>query len=194
MYAALRATSETIRRFLDANLVGILNPGMLMSLRTPEEMLEVPEQGVSLWLYRIVRDDQRLNDPPQRIAPTLLRPPPLPLRLHYLITPITAKRTGDPATEQLILGKILQILNSHSTLRGATLQAEFAGTDIELSLRLEPMALEEIARVWDALEGSYQLSVSYEVTLVDIDTAREPDAITPVDVALPEYGVITSSP
>lgn len=193
MYAALRATSETIRRFLDTNLAGILNPGMTVSLRTPEEMFEVPEQGVSLWLYRIARDDQRLNDPPLRIAPNQLRTPPLPLRLHYLITPITAKRTGNPETEQLIMGRVLQLFHSRPTLRGADLHAEFAGTDVELMLRLEPMALEEITRVWDALEGSYQLSVSYEVTLVNIDSAREPDAITPVDVVLPKYGVIVSS-
>jgi hypothetical protein len=59
-------------------------------------------------------------------------------------------------------------------------------------MRLEPMSLEEITRVWEALEGSYQLSVSYEVTLVNIEVDTEPEMIAPVEVAMPEYGVIVS--
>ncbi len=51
------------------------------------------------------------------------------------------------------------------------------------------MTVDEIARVWDALEGSYQLSVSYEVSLVNIAAALEPESITPVLVALPEFGL-----
>ena len=39
---------------------------------------------------------------------------------------------------------------------------------MELKVRLEPLTLEEITRVWEALEGSYQLSVSYEVSVVNI--------------------------
>jgi hypothetical protein len=116
----------------------------------------------------------------------------LTLRLHFLMTPVTDKNTGDPETEQLILGKVLQLFHGHATLRGADLQAEFAGTEVELKVRLEPMTLDEITRVWEALEGSYQLSVSYEVSVVNIMPELEPEQITPVDVVLPEYGLIVS--
>ena len=54
-------------------------------------------EGLSLWLYRVLRDDMRLNDPPERLAPTLFRAPPLPLRLHYLITPVTLTSSLTPA-------------------------------------------------------------------------------------------------
>jgi hypothetical protein len=155
-------------------------------------MADRPAEGLSVWLYRVIRDDQRLNDPPTRIGPSQTRPAPLPLRLHYLMTPVTDPVSGNPLTEQLILGRVLQAFHSHSVLRGSDLQAEFTGTETELKLRLEPLSLEEITRVWEALEGSYQLSVSYEVSVVNIDSDLEPESVAPVTVALPEHGLIVS--
>ncbi|HEY6996729.1 MAG TPA: DUF4255 domain-containing protein [Candidatus Binatia bacterium] len=199
MYTALRASSRTVAKFIEARfqadplLSGFFGGGMVVSLATPQEMNEKPAEGLSVWLYRIIRDDQRLNDPPVRISPTELRPPPLPVRLHYLMTPVTNEQTGDPETEQLILGKVLQLFHSHPVLAGADLQAEFAGTQVELRVRLEPLMLEEITRVWEALDGSYQLSVSYEVSVVNIMPELEPEQVSPVTISLPEYGLIVSS-
>jgi uncharacterized protein DUF4255 len=199
MYTALRASSRTVAKFIDARfqadplLSGFFGGGMVVSLATPQEMNEKPAEGLSVWLYRIIRDDQRLNDPPVRISPTELRPPPLPVRLHYLMTPVTNEQTGDPETEQLILGKVLQLFHSHPVLAGADLQAEFAGTQVELRVRLEPLMLEEITRVWEALDGSYQLSVSYEVSVVNIMPELEPEQVSPVTISMPEYGLIVSS-
>jgi len=199
MYTALRATSQTISRYLEARfqadslLSGFFSGGgMVVSLNTPEEMTERPSEGLSIWLYRLIRDDQRLNDPPIRVSPTELQPAPLPLRLHYLITPVTNRQFGDPETEQIILGKVLQAFHSRPVLRGTDLQAEFSGTEVELKVRLESLALDEITRVWEALEGSYQLSVSYEVSVVNITPELEPERVTPVQIAMPEYGVVVS--
>ena len=196
MYSALHATSLTLRKFLEErfqadSILGtpFTSGALVVSLATPEEMNEIPAQGLSVWLYRVIRDEQRLNDPPLRISPTQLRPAPLPLRLHYLLTPITSQKTGDPGTEQLILGKLIQAFYSHPILRGTDLQGDFEATEVELKVRLESMTLEEITRVWEALEGSYQLSVSYEVSVVDIEPDLEPERITRVQIALPEYGV-----
>jgi uncharacterized protein DUF4255 len=199
MYTALRASSRTVAKFIEARfqadplLSGFFGGGMVVSLATPQEMNEKPAEGLSVWLYRIIRDDQRLNDPPVRISPTELRPPPLPVRLHYLMTPVTNEQTGDPETEQLILGKVLQLFHSHPVLAGADLQAEFAGTQVELRVRLEPLMLEEITRVWEALDGSYQLSVSYEVSVVNIMPELEPEQVSPVTISMPEHGLIVSS-
>ena len=166
---------------------------MVVSLNTPGEMTGKPAEGLSVWLYRIMRDEQRLNDPPTRLSLTELLPPPLPIRLHYLMTPVTSERFGDPETEQIMMGRVLQIFHSHPILRGSDLQAEFLGTEVELRVRLEPMMLDEITRVWDALNGSYQLSVSYEVSIVNVNPELEPEHIAPVSIALPEYGSIVGS-
>jgi hypothetical protein len=200
MFTALRATSQTLAEFVkkrfqaDSLLGGLFTAGgMVVSLNTPPEMAEQPAEGLSIWLYRVIRDDHRLNDPPIRLSATELMPAPLPVRLHYLITPVTNKRTGSPETEQLILGKVLQLFHGHAMLRGTDLQAEFSGSDAELKVRLEPLSLDEITRIWEALQGSYQLCVSYEVTLANIAPELEPELVAPVEVAMPEYGLIVSS-
>lgn len=201
MYTSIRATSQTLaehlrQRFIsDPQLAPFFDSGaggtMEVSLRTPQEMTENNVEGLSVWLYRVARDEERLNAPPERISYNQVRRTPLPVRLHYLMTPITASdQDAGPETEQLILGKVLEVFHDHPLMRGTDLQGELSGTSAELAVRLEAMTLEEIARVWDALDGSYQLSVTYEVSAVYIASGREPEAVTPVEVVLPEYGVI----
>lgn len=201
MYQALHATSMTLRQVLldsilsDSFLAGPTAPftlrGMTVTLNTPQEMIALGREGVSLWLYRLVRDDHRLNDPPRRASASEFVPAPLPLRLHYLVTPVTTRQNqGDPDTEQYLMGRVVQVLHSRPELRGADLEGELAGTDARLTARLESLSLEELTRIWDALEGSYQLSVSYEVSLVNVEAARERDQRTPVIEVLPEIGQI----
>lgn len=206
MYQAIHATSKTLQHYLETQIaadpfLGGSGPGagpfttrgMVVSLRTPKEM-ENLEEGISLWLYRVVADEQRLNDPPRRVTTSQLQPPPLPVRLHYLVTPFTSRANdGDPDTEQYLLGKVLQLFHGKPILRGADLREQLTGSSAQLNIRLETMTLDEITRVWDALEGSYQLSVSYEVGLVNIDSALQPIAANPVQVVLPHYGVIVES-
>jgi hypothetical protein len=201
MYTALRATSLTLSEYIrqrlntDPSLALLFGGGsMVVSLNTPQEMIENQTQGLSIWLYRVVRDDERLNAPSQWVIPNQLRRTPLPIRLHYLITPITSKGPNtDPVTEQVILGKVLQTFYDHPTLHGTDLQNDFIGTTVELNVRLEPMGLEEVTRIWEALEGSYQLSVSYEVSVVYISSEKEPEDRAPVTVVIPNYAVIVSS-
>jgi hypothetical protein len=199
MYTALRATSRTLANYLedrlkaDPELGAFFVASMRVSLNTPAEMAE-REQGLSVWLYRVLRDEQRLNAPPERLGPARIRRTPLPVRLHYLITPITdAEDESSAETEQMILGKVLQLFHDHPRLRGTDLESDFEGTGVELTVRLEPMGLEEITRVWDALDRPYQLSVSYEVSVIYIHSATEPVDASPVEVILPEYGVIVST-
>jgi hypothetical protein len=201
MYTSLASISETLRQFLHNGMLADVGPSglaaffaggpMLVSLHTPQEMATLQQQGLSVWLYRVVRDEARLNDAP--IARPLpggrveIVPPPLPLRLHYLVTPIS---DDSPDTEQRILGRVMQLLHSMPILSGAVLRGDLAGTDGEVHTRLEALSLEEIARVWEALEGSYQLSVSYEVSLAYIHSIAEPQSGTPVESGRADWALI----
>jgi hypothetical protein len=198
MNTALRASSETLRQVLldamraDPVLRLLFTPlgAATVSLANPDEMVNGGETGLSLWLYRIIRDDQRLNAPPERIAPDRYRPTPLPVRLHYLISPVLgdAAGPGAPETSQQMLGAVLQTFHERPLISGSLLVGDFAGTTVELALRLESLGLEEIARIWDSLDLAYQLSLSYECGVVSIFTT-EPDGLAPpVGIALPEYG------
>jgi hypothetical protein len=202
MYTALFSASTALSSYLRARLQALPAPGLgfggggtrVVVLNTPHELREeVKQEGLSVWLYRIERDDMRLNEPPERLPGDLLRPPPLPLRLHYLLTPVTFKGTGGaaPDVEQKMLGLVMQALHTKPILQGADLQqTDLEGTDAQLHVRLEALALDELSRVWEALEGSFTLAVSYEVTLVNIDTALQPLRVSPVRIALPEVAVI----
>ena len=204
MYQALHATSATLQQYLTAQikadtfLYAPTSPfrarSMAVVLNTPKEMDDNHQEGVSLWLYRIVRDEDRLNDPPRRIAPNLVQPTPLPLRLHYLVTPLTSRdNAGDPETEQYLLGKIMQAFYSHPVLRGADLQQEFVGTPTQLHVCLETLSVDEISQIWQALDGPYLLGVSYEVAVVDIDAALQPMVVAPVQEFVPRVGLVESA-
>ncbi len=213
MYTFIRAASDAIVRYveqaLDADVVlgplFIAGGGVMrVVLNTPREATTLGVQGLSVWLYQVIRDDQRLNAAPDRVrqddpvtgqAHHALRRPPLPVRLRFLMTPLVqntaASPNAGPQREQELVGKVLQIFYDHPTLRGADLQATpLEGASTALHVRLEPLTLEEITRVWHALGESYQLSVSYEVTVVPIHAAVAPSPVQPVQVALPEYAAI----
>lgn len=205
MSTALSAASQTLRHLLehemqmDANLRMYFDRNeagaMVVSLNTPQEMLTREIEGISVWLYRVVRDDQRLNSQPVRVSETQVRRNPLPVRLHYLITPIinTSGAFYGPELEQIVLGKVLEVFYDHPIQKGTALQGDFVGTDVELNVRLEPLSLEEITRVWDALDRSYQLSLSYEVSVVEIESALQARLVTPVREMVAEPGSIVGN-
>jgi hypothetical protein len=195
MYTALQATSCTLQKFLENAMTPVTGWGgsLIVSLQTPWELTDDTKEGLSVWLYRIERDSERLNAPPERISYNELRLQPLPLRLHYLMTPIVDHTLkSSPETEQRILGRVLQVLHDHPTFRGADLEEDFEGTNIELRVRLESLSLDDMSHLFYALERSFQLAVSYEVSVVEIESEAQLNRISPVRVAMPEYGVITS--
>lgn len=183
MYTSIVATSETLRERLRSSLRSDVGPSGLaalfsgtmdVSMASPREM-RGNLQGLSMWLYRVERDETRLNDPPtHRPLPgggVEIVPPPLPLRLHYLMTPVV---DSGPDTEQRILGRLLQLFHMQPILGGADLRGDLTGTDARVHIRLEALSLDETSRVWEALEGSFQLTVSYEVTLANIENIVQP--------------------
>jgi hypothetical protein len=161
----------------------------IVSLATPEGMEKAGDVGLSMWLYRLIRDEQTLNQPPRHISPTLIRRQPLPLRAHYLMTPIGKAEAPAPESEQLIIGRVLQTFHDEPLISGPDLEGSYHGTSVELAVRLETLGLDETSRIWEGLETSYQLSISYEVAIVVIGSALEPLSTHPVKVAIAELAV-----
>lgn len=202
MYTSIRAAANTVANVISNALIAdpILgarfDPGlgglMRVSLRTPQEMNEDATDGLSVFVYHVVVDDQSRNRPMRRISADELLPPPLPLRLRILFTPVVTSLDPDtaPAVEQEILGKVIQTWHSRPFLRGADLADELAGTDTQLAIRIETLDLESLSRIWDALEESFQLSVSYELSIVDIESARYDLPASPVESVTAPVGII----
>jgi len=193
---AIRATSRTIADLLQAEFEAdpvlsaqFASPGtMHVYLNTPAEM--TGRAGLSVWLYRVVRDDFTLNRPLERISPTQVRPASIPLRLHYLLSPITnSNQTDAPETEQVILGKTLQVLNDRPSITGTDLSDDFIGTATVVTSRFEQLTITELARIWDALDVSYRTSVSYEVTVVELCQDVPGEVKPPVRVPILDAGI-----
>jgi hypothetical protein len=197
MFTHIRAASLTLQGVLqrsfvaDADLKALFGGSAIVSLATPDGMEAAGEIGLSMWLYRLIRDEQTLNRPARRIAQNLIRRQPLPVRLHYLMTPIITGASNIPApeAEQLIIGRVLQTFHDEPLISGADLEGSYQGTGVELAVRLETLGLDETSRIWEGLERSYQLSISYEVSIVVIAADLAPIAVTPVSIVQPNYAI-----
>jgi hypothetical protein len=168
-YTSLAAVSLALQKLLEGEITDSSDPqlnGVKVFLYSPKRMKDENENGISLWLYRVNREPDTLNRPPERIGPNRLRAQPLPLTLHFLITPVL----GEPRDEQSVLGKIVQVLHDHGIIGGAQAGPVLGADGTELHIALDGLTLEELARVWDVLKEPYQLSVCYVVQTVSIDS------------------------
>lgn len=198
--AVTRSLGALLERHLaeDPTLGPFFDPGqggmMTVSPRTPEEMDSANMSGLSIWLYRICRDPDLVNSPPRRLGPDRMEPERLPLRLHYLMTPVVNEATqvgNDPGLEQFVIGKVLQTFHDHPILRGPELLGDLAGSGEPVVIRLEHFGLEEITRVWDALGATFQLCISYEVSFAMVCSDRVPEAVVPVESVGIETAIVT---
>jgi hypothetical protein len=152
-FTVIRAVSETLKALLSDAITNATDPEVPkvpIGLDSPKEMRG--SDGVSLWLYRVVRNADTFNDPPSRPAPDRELRRRLPLDLHYL----------------------LQTLSDHAVLRGAELKDSLIGSTDELHVTMETLTLEELTRIWTALGDSYEPSITYLVTLAPVDSDLEP--------------------
>jgi hypothetical protein len=194
-FTAIRAVSMTLQTLLQQHVTDSPDPqlnGVPISLSSPKELRDAatppnPPNGISLWLYRIARNADLLNQLPERVDDQTVRQP-LPVDLYYLVAPITANSEN----EQVLLGRVLQVLNDHNRLRGTDLQDDLAGEDTELRVTLEALTLEELTRIWSALDESYQLSASYRVQVVSIASGHQPYLTSPVRTRQTRYDKIVS--
>jgi hypothetical protein len=173
-YTVISAVSSTIQGILKQNITASSDPalhGVDIYLLSPKEMQDAGNSlGISLWLYKVTRMSEMLNEPPQRISPNQIQRTPLPVLLFYLITPFSP----DPGTRHILLGRVLQVLYDHAILRGSDLQGVLEGTTEQLRVNLEALSLEELSLVWEALSEPYQLSVTYLVQVALIDSEFAP--------------------
>jgi hypothetical protein len=190
-FTAIRAVTKTLESSLTRNITNSPDPqlnGVPIDLRSPKEMRLAGASGISLWLYRVTRDPDLLNRPGARPAFGQILHQPLPIHLFYLVTPLTAR----PEDRQVLLGKVLQVFNDQAILRGSDLQDTLKGSAEELRMTLETLTLEELTRIWYSLQEPYDLSVTYAVQVISIESDLEPIEAAPVLSKRTTYSQILS--
>jgi hypothetical protein len=173
-YTVLAEVGETLVNVLwqeiqnDAQVNGLIDNQNRISLQSAADLINDQSVRLSIYLYRIVEDAQMKNRFPVAGNGGNLRKPPLSLDLHYMFTPMV----GTPREQQIILGKVMQVLYDRAVLEGADLAGSMARSE-GVRVMLNPVPLEEVARVWQALEMSYRLSLCYVVRVAMVDSKRE---------------------
>ena len=154
----------------DPVLFALINSESLISLESPSEHIENKDGTLlSIYLYRIGEDPYMKNRPPVEGTGGQLRRPPLSLDLYYLITPLLT----DAFDRHVVLGKIMQVLYDHPTLDGPDLVGSLAASGDVLRCTLNPVPLNEVALVWQALEIPYMLCVSYTMRVALLQSTAQ---------------------
>lgn len=171
-YAGIGHVSQTLQDTLRAAITAA-GPfaGTVVDLRSPKD-IAAPAGAtmiLSLWLYRVRRFDDLENAPPRIGADGRLRRAPLPLVLHYLLTPLA----NDELNRHRLLGAAMQALHDHARIGPEFLRPALQGeADGPLGIHLEQQSFEDSSRIWHALHSPYQLSVSYFAQYVPIEATR----------------------
>ena len=152
---------------------GAAMPDCDFALLSMAELATPPDANnrLALSLYRITVNEHMRQQRPDRTSAE--QPAPLGLDLHFLLS----AWGGTAADEQLPLAWALRQLYLHPILDASSLSPE-AGWAPDEVIQIIPAELsnEDLMRIWDALEPSYRLSVSYIARLVRIDPDASADA------------------
>lgn len=137
---------------------------------------------ITLLLYRATANEHTRQMQPHTSKAGIA---PLTVDLHYLLT----AWGGTAADEQIIFAWALRQLHEHPLLDASTLSPEAGwGRDEAVQIVPHELALEDLMRIWDALDPGYRLSASYIARLVRIDPDEEAD-YRPVVATRFRYGV-----
>jgi len=132
----------------DPQISGLIDSEDRISLESPADLESNNSVRLSMYLYRILEDPYMKNRFPVEGTGGKLRKPPLTLDLYYLLTPLL----GTPREQQIVLGKTMQILYDGAILEGPDLKGSLGTNGEDIRVVLNPVSLEGLTRVWQALE------------------------------------------
>jgi Pvc16 N-terminal domain len=153
----------------DSQISGLIDSENRISLESPADLENNNSVRLSMYLYRILENPYMKNRFPVDGTGGKLRKAPLTLDLYYLLTPLV----GTPREQMIVLGKTMQVLYDRPILEGADLGGSLGTTGEAIRLVLNPVSLEELTRVWQALEIPYRLSVCYLARVIILDSEQE---------------------
>lgn len=199
-WQVIECASRTVLRTIEAQLSLVL-PGNTVDVKlaTPHSfpsLKNVSRSTVSVFLYRVSEHAELRNSPQRRLPDGTLRRQPLVLELSYLITTWGARgqdaAANDAAAaieEHKLLGIVLQGLYDHAEVGRAELfedptKPPVWGERDNLQVMLETLPIEDLYRIWDSSELPYQLSATYRVRVLGLDSSEVLRAPRVVDASI----------
>lgn len=143
--------------------------GLDVTLDSPADLKNATGsfEKLNLYLYQVVEHPHTKNQPAFPLNDGTLQYPPLTLRMYYLLTPYAS----DPLSAHKVLGHAMRTFYDNAIMTGAQLPESLRLVADKLSLVLVSAKLEDLTRIWNALQVPYRLSVCYEVRVVPIESA-----------------------
>ncbi len=117
---------------------------------------------INIYLYQVLENPHSKNQHWRTANNGDLQYPSLALNLYYLLTPYA----NDQQSAHHVLGDAMRTLHDNALLRGPDLAESLRLTVDQIAIVLVPLQLEDLTRIWNALQSAYRLSVAYEVRVV----------------------------
>lgn len=154
----------------DTNIIGDVTSTLKALLATLDVTTDSPAslsgsgsnfKKLNLFLYQVLENPFAKNQPWESLTDLEQRYPPLALNLYYMLTPYAS----DALSAHQVLSHAMTLLHDHAIVSGAALSGSLSTTVDQLAIVLCPTTLEELTRIWNALQSPYRLSVCYEVRI-----------------------------
>jgi hypothetical protein len=201
-FLAIGGVSATLQALLADRMelpAGMLRSNLQVSVSTPQpedDTEAVEPTRVNLFLYRATENAALKNQMiPGQGHPSEYGHPPLSLVLHYMLTAYGATDDNGLVNEtraHFLLGSAMRVLHDYPVITGSLMTLHSAPVQVQIlhsSLRgefeqvktcLDPISLEDLAKVWTALTRPYRLSAAYTVSVVQIESRRTRTLAAPV--------------
>ena len=121
---------------------------------------------LNLFLYQVLENAFAKNQQWPSTSASQQEYPPLTINLYYMLTPYAK----DTLSAHQVLSHAMGLLHDHSLVSGGDLAGELPVVVEQLAIVLCPTTLEDLTRIWNALQSPYRLSVCYEVRIALIQS------------------------
>lgn len=186
---AIAATTATLLHLLSSRTPALIDGASVDVTTLPPDRARKGHTGAQLniFLYQTqVNAAWRNLDVPRQVRAGESATPPLALNLHSMLTAYgDDNQNDDEMVSHRVLGGAMSVLHDHPVLGRAEIAAALADSGLDTQferLRVTPIALsmDEMSKLWTAMQSNYRLSAGYEVTVVLIDSNLPVRAALPV--------------
>jgi hypothetical protein len=194
-YSAIAATSQAILGLLKAAAKDSEFAEASIDL-VPSAELQKPaaeRQAVTIYLYRVAVNQTRRNLPSRRGADGVLRRPPIPIDLHYLLT----AWSRIPVTQHRLLGWCIRVLQDTPTLPAGFLnqfgpEPDAFRDDESVEVIFEALSRQEMTDAWEVAKANQQPSATYVARIIEIESEVEVHEHAPVQTRDLRYHKVTA--
>ena len=160
-------------------LIRLLREGMVPDIIQNSEsigMCHPSERGdinLGIFLYDIKRNTDIIPVNRVAVGNDKLRSPSLFLDLYFMITAYSSSDIKFRSLEEAkIIGKVLQLFEGNSVLKGELLGTPFSGLQYAPKIEMLDLDHEEKNRIWGSTDMPYKLSLFYKVYPVEIESEK----------------------